>query len=157
FPDLAIDTTRTLPGGQSNPQYGDLYVTWARYYAPGQFPGEPTSTGGSHIMIAVSSDGGQTWETRLQPRGPSGALRTPIVDPFDWGIGPPHAQGGAFPPRVAAGTEGDVYVAMSDLGGYSVYRSTDVGRTFLAPDFMTGRGLPFGPSQTITATNIDGL
>src|SRR5262249_49803367 len=133
--------------------YGNLYVTWARYYPPGQFPGEPTSTGGSHEMIAASTDGGQTWETRLQPRGPGGALRTPIVDSYDSGIGPPTAQGSANYARVTTGPEGDVYVAIFDQAGYSVSRSTDAGRTFVAPDFATERGLPFGPTSFTPASS----
>jgi hypothetical protein len=157
FPDLAIDTFSALPSGKPNPNYGNLYVTWARYYPPGQFPGEPTSTGGSHIMIAASSDGGWTWETRLQPRGANGLLLTPIKDSFDSGIGPPAGLGAAFTPRVTTGPEGDVYVAMSDLGGYSVYRSTDAGKSFVAPDSATGNGLPFGPSQDILPTDSRGL
>src|SRR5271165_5012414 len=58
--DLGIDLFRTLPGGHLNPYYGDMYVTWARYYAAGEFPGEPGSSGGSDIMFASSHDGGQT-------------------------------------------------------------------------------------------------
>ena len=41
--DLGIDLYHTLPSGQSNPYFGDMYVTWARYYPAGQFPGEPGS------------------------------------------------------------------------------------------------------------------
>src|SRR5262245_337829 len=35
MPDLAIDTDA------SSPNFGNLYVVWARYYPKGQFPGEP--------------------------------------------------------------------------------------------------------------------
>jgi hypothetical protein len=60
LPDLAIDTNK------ANPTYGNIYVTWTRYYPTGQFVGESTAGGGSDIMFAGSSDGGQTWTTRLQ-------------------------------------------------------------------------------------------
>ena len=38
IPDLAIDTFRTLPNGQPNPNYGNQYVVWTRVYPPGQYP-----------------------------------------------------------------------------------------------------------------------
>src|SRR5262249_16136865 len=65
-PNFAIDTYKTLPNGQPNPRYGDLYMAWVRVYPPGQFPGDPHSTDGTDIMFAVSRDGGQTWQTQLQ-------------------------------------------------------------------------------------------
>ncbi len=58
--DLNIDLYRTLPDGQPNPYYGDMYVNWSRYYPAGLFPGEPNATGGSDIMFSISHDGGQT-------------------------------------------------------------------------------------------------
>jgi hypothetical protein len=67
-PDLAIDTYRTLPNGQPNPNYGSLYMSWSRYYPAGQFPGEPTAPGGSDIMFAVSRDEGLSWTVQLQPQ-----------------------------------------------------------------------------------------
>ena len=72
--DLAIDLYHTLPGGQPNPYYGEMYVTWARYYPAGDFPGEPGSGGGSDIMFSESHDGGQAWETQLTTNPLNGAL-----------------------------------------------------------------------------------
>src|SRR5262249_32632365 len=70
MPDLAVDPFATLPDGRPNPNYGTLYDVWARYYATGQFPGQPTATGGSQLFFAVSHDGGQTWQVQLkQPPG----------------------------------------------------------------------------------------
>ena len=44
IPDLAIDTFRFLPDGTTpNPNYGNLYEVWSRYYPAGQYPGEPDS------------------------------------------------------------------------------------------------------------------
>ncbi len=63
LPNLAIDTTATLPNGQPNPNRGRLYVTWTRYYPVGQMPGVTSPTGGSDIMFAYSQDGGITWIT----------------------------------------------------------------------------------------------
>src|SRR5947209_1369168 len=51
IPDLAIDTFRTLPNGQPNPNYSNLYVCWTRVYPASPFPGEPDATGGTDIMI----------------------------------------------------------------------------------------------------------
>ena len=72
------------PGGEPNPDYGNLYVTWARYYPSGQLPGFPNDMAGSEAMIGVSSDGGQTWtplkdEVQLpEPRCQASILR------YDW-------------------------------------------------------------------------
>ena len=69
---------RPLPDGPPNPNYGSLYEVWTRYYPAGQFPGEPTATGGSDIMFAVSHDGGQTWQLQLEPLPGTGVLVTVI-------------------------------------------------------------------------------
>jgi hypothetical protein len=60
-PDFAIDTS------PSSPHAGNLYVVWTRFYPIGQFPGHPTATKtGTEVMIAVSGNGGQNWQTRTQ-------------------------------------------------------------------------------------------
>ena len=67
-PSMAIDNFTTLANGQPNPNYGNLYVTWAQWYPPGQFPGDPKSTFGSFILFASSntSNGGSVWTTQMQ-------------------------------------------------------------------------------------------
>ena len=85
-PDFAVDTYKTLPNGQPNPHYGDLYVAWVRVYPAGQFPGDPSSTDGTDIMFAVSTDGGQTWATQLQTQpapGDRGNVQVSVIrDPL---------------------------------------------------------------------------
>jgi hypothetical protein len=157
MPDLAVDTFRTLPNGQPNPNYDNLYAVWSRYYPPGQFPGEPTSTGGSEIEIAVSRDGGQSWQTQLQPEAGTGVADTVLPDSFHSGIGIPAGLGASNWSHVAVGPEGDVYVSLFDFGFFSVYHSTDAGRSFTAPDFTTGRGLPFGSNGNLTPFSPNGL
>ena len=96
MPDLAIDTFRTLPDGSPNPNYGNMYEVWTRYYPAGQFPGEPDSTAGSDIMIAVSQDGGQTWQTPARDAaGHRAAIRSPSISriAFDGDGGCPDGQG----------------------------------------------------------------
>jgi hypothetical protein len=156
-PNLAIDTFRTLPNGQPNPNYGNLYAVWARYYAPGGFPGEPNSTGGSQIMFAVSRDGGLSWQLQFQPQTGTGPREPVIVDLFNSGITAPTGQGSVNWPHVTVGPEGDISVSAFVLDGYSVYRSTDDGKSFVPPDFSTGQGLPFGPSQNSNPTSSRGL
>jgi hypothetical protein len=82
-PDLAIDTFRTLPDGRPNPRYGAMYETWTRIYPPGQFPGDPTATGGTDVMLAVSKDRGETWQTRIASVKPSASLAFPSVRDYN--------------------------------------------------------------------------
>jgi hypothetical protein len=156
-PDLAIDTFPTLPNGQANPNYGDLYEVWARYYPPGQFPGESNSTGGSQGMVAVSRDGGQSWRLQLEQRPITGLLETVIEDPYNSGIGPPPGNGSVNWPHVAVGPSGEVYVSLFERGTYDVYHSTDGGKSFVSPDLSGTRGLPFGPSQATGPGDTSGL
>src|SRR5262249_13223389 len=81
-PDLAIVTFLRLPDGSASPRYGHLYVTWTRLFPAGQVPGHPTFSGGGHIMIAASRDGGQSWETQLQELPGTGLLVSAVFDPF---------------------------------------------------------------------------
>jgi hypothetical protein len=138
-PDLAVDTTPGSPG------FGRIYVTWARYYAPGQFPGEAgESSGGSQVMLAVSTDGGQSWEMKLEERAETHTLETVIVDAYDSGKLVPIGAGAANNPHVAVGPQGDVYVSIFFLNEFHVYHSSDGGSSFELPDSTLPRGLPFG-------------
>jgi hypothetical protein len=144
MPYLAIDTFATLPDGRPNPNYGTLYDVWARYYAAGRFPGQPTATGGSQLFFAVSHDGGQTWQVQLkQPPGSPFPVTVIDTNP-DTGIGLPEGTGYSYWSKVTVGPQGDVYVADSDAGYFGVYHSTDGGKTFTAPDPATLAGYPFG-------------
>lgn len=161
IPDLGIDTSAQLPNGQQNPNYGNLYVTWSRNYAVG-FPGHPDSVGGIDIMVAVSGDGGQTWETQLQEMWNDGNedglrqddevyLATVIQDsenlPTSW----PGA-GIVDQPRLTVGPEGNVYVSHWGGGNFVVHLSTDGGESFASPDHTTGDRIAFG---TGFSTGID--
>jgi len=141
-PSFGIDTFKTLPDGQPNPYYDDLYVTWVRVYSPGQFPGDPQSTAGTDIMLAVSQDGGQTWSTQMQNQG--GTQITVIKDPnyATDGTGS-SGHGDMFYPQVTIGPQGDIYVSAYAAGGFDVFHSTDNGASFVAPNPAEGLGLPF--------------
>jgi hypothetical protein len=146
MPALAVDTFATLPDGRPNPNYGTLYDVWARYYPAGQFPGEPTSQGGSQMFIAVSHDAGQSWQVQLKQ--PPGAAPTTVIDTDpNTGIGAQEGTGFAFWSKVTVGPQGDVYVADSDGGYFGVYHSTDGGKSFTAPDPVTLAGYPFGDTN----------
>lgn len=93
FPELNIDTYRTLPNGKANPYYGDMYVNWARYFPASQFPGEPTASGGSLIMLSISHDQGRTWHLQLMTNPDNGASTSVIMWPGDSGIGVPPGLG----------------------------------------------------------------
>ena len=155
IPDLAIDTFRQLPNGQSNPNDGNLYVGWTRLYPSGQNPLHPEfKGGGGDMMIAVSKDGGQTWETKVQEL--KGVQVTVLQDP-------PENNDPAFPgiaavdqAHLAIGPEGDIYFANFGGGDFVVQHSTDGGASFTVPDHDTGRGLAFGTGATSFAT-VEGL
>ncbi len=139
-PDLAIDTFQTLPDGIANSHYGEMYTTWTRVYAPGHFPDEPNSTGGSDIMFAVSNDGGATWQLRLETDPASGEFVTTVQDPGIAGYGfLPLGFGVADQAHVTIGPEGDVYVSNFAGGDFVVQHSTDDGQSFSIPD-CTGKG-----------------
>jgi hypothetical protein len=165
-PDLAIDTFATLPDGRPNPNYGSLYEVWSRYYPAGQFPNQPNATGGSLIMIAVSRDGGQSWQTQLQT--PVGNAQPVTViqggEILSDGVGPIPGQGAVNWSHVTVGPAGDVYVSLFMREGYWVFHSTDGGQSFVAPDEQTldpadsgTRGLPFGPIGRIDPLTTAGL
>src|SRR5262249_36553638 len=104
-----------------------------------------------------SRDGGLTWQLQFQPQTGIGPQEPVIVDDFNTGITAPTGQGSVNWPHVTVGPEGDISVAAFVLDGYSVYRSTDGGKSFVPPDFSTGQGLPFGPSQNSSPTSSRGL
>jgi hypothetical protein len=150
YPALAIDTSPT------SPNFGNLYVTWTRFY-PGaaaapqnQYPGgDPTSnTGGSDVMIAASLAGGASWTTEA-PAGISA-----IRDPFDGPTGGTAPAGNGFVKfsSVTLGPDGSVYVATDTGGFFTVYASKDGAQSFTAPlaGGLGGNylGNPFDYTQT---------
>jgi hypothetical protein len=158
IPDFAVDAFAKLPDGTVNPNYGNLYVTWARFYPKGQFPGDAASTNGSDIMIAVSKDGGLTWTTQTQNQG--GVAVSVVRDPkFGTGDRGAAGSGSATFPHVTIGPEGDVYVAGYTGGIFSVFHSTNAAASFTSPDYTNQLGLPFGggvhtlPNGTLSVTN----
>ncbi len=153
IPDLAIDTFRTLPNGQDNPNYGNMYVTWTRIYPAGQFPGHPEYEGGTDIMIAVSRDGGQSWETQVQDQ--EGNFVSVIQDPLNADGGEP-GRGAVAQSQLAIGPDGKIYLAEFGGGDFAINVSSDGGESFLPPDHATGHQLAFGPGN-LTWVNEDGL
>lgn len=145
MPELTIDTFRTLPGGNANPNYGNVYVVWTRFYPSGQFPGEPDSTGGSLMQIAVSGDHGLSF-----------ASRPPLQDTFASGTGPPPGLGNAIIPKPTVGPEGDLYVAYYDFGNYLVLHSDDAAQTFSTPDFENAEYVVFNADGNAGASTAAG-
>jgi hypothetical protein len=143
-PDLGIDTFALLPSGQPNPNLGNLYVVWTRHYPPNRFPGFATSAGGGEIMLAVSTDGGQSWTNRLRPDG------IPVLrDPAS--VGQTQTPGNSLnlDPKITVGPEGDLYVSQFAGAVFPVYYSSNAGVNFLMPDrTIRNLGLPFGQGNT---------
>jgi len=146
FPELNIDTYRTRPSGQANPYYGDVYVNWSRYYSAGQFPGEPTASGGSLIMLSISHDLGRTWQLQLTTNPANGASISVIMWPGDSGIGVPPGLGRMNNSHLAIGPEGDLYVNTLFYGSVAVSFSTDGGKSFATPDEGTLERIAFDSS-----------
>src|SRR5262249_24516489 len=135
--------------GQSNPNYGNLYEVWTRYYPSGQFPGDPTAPGGSDVYIAVSRDGGQTWQTRLETLPGTDVLTTVLQSPQNSGGLPPGLGFDTFP-HATVGPDGDVYVGLFEGGDYAVQHSTDAGVSFAGPDFNNTDRFAFGLDSAVT-------
>jgi hypothetical protein len=148
YPDLAVDTFRNLPDGQPNPNYGNLYEVWTRFYTPGQFPGDPSSTGGSDVYIAVSKDGGQTWQTQLE-NVPGVSVPVSVIQNSQNGGEIPGGLGFDTFPHPTVGPDGDVYVGLFEGGKYAVQHSTDAGASFQGPDFNSDQRLAFGLDSAI--------
>jgi hypothetical protein len=154
-PSMSIDTFATLPDGKPNPYYGSIYVAWARFYAPGQFPGDSTSVGGSDVLFALSSDGGANFQTQVQNVAGTWAgtgVVSAIQDPFDGGQDNIAANGFVKLPTVAAGPGGAVYVSTYTGGYFTVFSSGDGGRSIntgssKSPSWVSG----------FTAPSIGGL
>jgi hypothetical protein len=163
FPAMAVDSN------PSSPNFGSVYVTWARYYPAHQFPGDPNSTDGSDVMFAVSGDGGSTWATQLQtvpnPFNPSGPdIQVSAIHDPNLGFNDQGRPGRGFVsiPSVAVGAGGAVYVATFTGNFFTVYSSTNGGRStnlgtaaapfwvssFVAPDFTSYLGNPFNVTST---------
>jgi hypothetical protein len=152
-PDLAVDTFGRLPGGSKNPRFGQLYAVWMRQYPPGNFPGDSNSTGGTDLMIASSSDSGQTWSTPA------------VIPSLEFGD-TPAGVGFLRQPHIVIGPQGDVYVASYFAQDFFVQRSTDGGRKFTTPNdggfvfsggFSAGvnpAGLPSNHFRTLTVRDI---
>ena len=143
-PDLAIDSFRNLPNGKANPNYGAMYESWTQLYPAGQFPGDSASSGGGAIMFAISTNGGQSWQLRLQPQAGTGVPVTVIGpnDPFFTGEAPPGLTG-QTDAQISVGPEGDVYVAYYMFGTFAVIHSSDAGRSFSSINQQTSSGVPF--------------
>jgi hypothetical protein len=151
-PDLAIDTFAKLPNGQPNPSYGNLYISWSRYFPSGQFPGQPNSTGGSDIMFAVSNDGGQTWQLLLEPEPGTGIPVSTLYSPIVYiGTDVLPGLGHRNWSHVSIGPEGDIYVSMYEGSFFTVYHSQNGGQSFRLPNRATNSGLPFGDARTTLA------
>jgi hypothetical protein len=152
IPDLAIDTFRILPNGLPNPNYGSLYATWSRYYPAGQYPGESNSGGGGNIMIAVSRDGGNSWQTQLESHPEESS--EPITVIYNKGMftGQQMPEGLGFEnwAHVTVGPEGDVYVSQFLGSQFVVHHSTDGGRSFVHPDPTTASLFPFGVNNDVS-------
>jgi hypothetical protein len=155
LPDLAVDNVTTLPNGQANPNHGNLYVTWTRFYPKGTFPGQSTAPAGSDVMFSVSHDGGQTWQTQLQDEG--GLQVSAIKDPLfgDLAAG---SEGSGFsgPSHLAVGPAGDIYLSMYSGGFFTVFHSATGGSSFVPPNPDLTHGYPFGGLVAIPASTLFG-
>ena len=146
--EVNIDLYKTLPNGQANPFYGDMYATWSRYYPAGQFPGEPDSTGGSDIFISVSHDAGKTWQIQLMANPATGGSISVLQKKTQTGRGAPAAAGFMNDAHLAIGPEGDLYVNSILGGSVGVHFSTDGGKSFATPDDEdTGQRVAYGFPQ----------
>jgi hypothetical protein len=143
LPDLAVDTFPQLANGQPNPNYGNLYATWTRFYPKGQFPGQPNAPGGSDVMFAVSHDGGQTWQTEVQDN--NGVTESIIKDPL-YGELAAVSEGAGFSvsSHVSVGAGGEIFVSMYSGGLFTVFHSSTGGVSFVSPDPTLTHGYPFG-------------
>jgi hypothetical protein len=156
-PTLAIDTFRTLPDGRPNPNYGNQYVVWTRIYPPGQFPGQPDSTGGQDIMVAVSKDGGRTYQIQLENVPGIATPVTVIQDPLNTGEGATVGLGFQDQAHVTVGPEGDVYIGNYGGGGdFAVEHSTDAGASWTIPTHKNDLNLVFANAEN-TYVNTSGL
>ena len=160
-PEIAIDTFATRSDGTANPFFGNIYASWVTYFPTGQFPLRPDFLGGGVPVMAVSRDGGDTWEQITRSTffpfdlNGNGTFEPneffPVVIPAlaeDLGFfaeaGPASSFGAV--PRISIGPDGDVYIANFGGGTYSFFHSPDGGATILLPIRETSTRVPFGQS-----------
>lgn len=160
-PEIAIDTFETRTDGSSNPFFGNIYASWVTYFPTGQFPLRPDFLGGGLPLMAVSRDGGGTWEQITRSTffpfdlNGNGTFEPdeffPVEIPAlaeDLGFfaeaGPASSFGAV--PRISIGPDGDVYIANFGGGTYSFFHSPDGGATILLPIRETSTRVPFGQS-----------
>ncbi len=153
YPDMAVDNVLTLPDGKSNPNYGNLYVTWGRYYPAGQFPGEANSIGGSNAMIALSEDSGLTWQPRTQKLDNS-VIDSVLRTKSNTGLETNEGTGYLNWARVAVGAKGDISVADFAGAWFLVNHSEDAGSTFFVPNQEDFTGLPFGSGAKLLTAGL---
>jgi hypothetical protein len=148
IPDLAIDTYT------NSPYHGNMYATWTRIYPRGQFPSHPEYQGGTDVMIAVSSDGGQSWETQVQ-QDQSGDSISVVQDPINADGGLPGV-GAVTQSQLAIGADGKIYLSEFGGGDFAINVSSDGGKSFLPPNHTTGQQLAFGTGN-LAWVSEDGL
>jgi hypothetical protein len=135
IPDMAIDTN------PSSPFYENVDVTWTRFYPRALFAGKVgllSATGGTDIMLAVSIDHGQSFQTRLD--GGITTIRDPLVGFSSSGS---EGSGRSTLSRISIGPGGDIYISMFAGGRFPVFHSTDAGMTFNSPNPFLPYGYPF--------------
>jgi hypothetical protein len=160
-PEIAIDTFETRSDGSPNPFFGNIYASWVTYFPTGQFPLRPDFLGGGLPLLAVSRDGGDSWEQVTRSTffpfdlNGNGTFEPdeffPVEVPAlaeDLGFfaeaGPASSFGAV--PRISIGPDGDVYIANFGGGTYSFFHSPDGGATMLLPIRETSTRVPFGQS-----------
>lgn len=160
-PEIAIDNFETRSDGSPNPFFGNIYASWGTFFPTGQFPLRPDFLGGGLVLMAVSRDGGDTWEQITRQTffpvdlNGNGTFEPneffPVAVPglaedlgFFAEAGPASSFGAV--PRISIGPDGDVYIANFGGGTYSFFHSPDGGATMLLPDRETATRTPFGRS-----------
>lgn len=160
-PEIAIDNFETRSDGSPNPYFGNIYASWVTFFPKGQFPLRPDFLGGGLALMAVSRDGGDTWEqitrSTFFPFDLNGngtfepneffPVEVPAVAE-DIGFFAEAGTASSFVavPRISIGPDGDVYIASFGGGTYSFFHSPDGGATMLLPIRETSTRVPFGPS-----------
>lgn len=182
-PDLVIDTFATRADGSPNPNFGNLYVSWTRFFPAGQFPlgpgipiPEPLRFRGSGApILAVSRDGGNHWEytTRIKPVpfdlngdgrvGPEDAIPiSGILEDLALLADAGPAASFATSPRLTVGPNGDLYVGAFGGSTFTFFHSADGGRSFSLPNRDAERNVVFGtdflarPGLKNTPFDLDG-
>ncbi|MCO6455678.1 MAG: VCBS repeat-containing protein [Pirellulaceae bacterium] len=152
IPDMAIDTFPTIDGA-ANPNYGNIYLSWNRNYPAGLFPRAPTAVGGIEVRIAISRDGGTTWE--IQNKTERSKIIVDVFDPQPEDVTRP-GEGYIDQAHLAVGSGGEVYLSFWGGGNYALAVSRDGAHSFRAPDFANpcAPGLPVG-CQIVFGTSFN--